>query len=62
MLLSLGRGFVLLPGALLALNALTGSSGIWMAALVGEVLSVLLGFVLLRRAEHRKPVLAASQG
>ena len=62
MLLSLGRGFILLPGALLALNALTGGSGIWMAALVGEVLSVLLGFALLRRAEHRQPVLAASQG
>lgn len=49
--LSIGRGFVLLPAALLALLALTGGSGIWMAALVGEALSLGLGIFLLRRGE-----------
>lgn len=61
-ILSLGRGFVLLPGALLLINTLTGGAGLWMAALVGELLSLALGLLLLRRAEHGRPVLAASQG
>lgn len=59
-LLSLGRGFVLLPGALLLINTLTGGAGLWIAAVVGEILSVLLGLALLRRAEHGRPVLAVS--
>ena len=48
-LLSLGRGFVLLPAALLVLNLLGASSLIWTAALIGELLSLALGLVLLRR-------------
>lgn len=60
-ILSLGRGFVLLPGALLVINTLTGGAGLWMAALVGELLSLALGLFLLRRAEHGKPVLAVSR-
>ena len=46
---SVGRGFVLLPGALLAVMALTGGAGIWWAALLGEALSLGLGVWLLRR-------------
>ena len=52
MLLSLGRGFVLLPAALLVIHFIGGGQGIWMAALVGEVLALILGLVLLRRV-HR---------
>ena len=48
-LLSLGRGFVLLPAALLVLNLLGASSLIWTAALIGELLSLALGLVLLGR-------------
>ena len=48
---SIGRGFVLLPGALLAVMALTGGTGIWWAALLGEALSLGLGIFLLRRGE-----------
>ena len=55
MLLSLGRGFVLLPAALLVINLVSGGQGIWMAALVGELLSFLLGLVLLRSTE-KKPL------
>lgn len=47
MVQSIGRGFVLLPGALLAVMALTGGTGIWWAATVGEVLSLSLGLWLL---------------
>ena len=46
---SVGRGFVLLPAALLAVMALTGGAGIWWAALLGEALSLALGLWLLRR-------------
>ena len=48
---SIGRGFVLLPGALLVLMALTGGTGIWWAALAGEALSLGLGVFLLRKGE-----------
>ena len=48
---SVGRGFVLLPGALLLVMAVTGGTGIWLAALVGEALSLGLGVFLLRRGE-----------
>ena len=46
---SIGRGFVLLPGALLAVMALTGGAGIWWAALVGEALSLGMGLFLLKQ-------------
>ena len=46
---SIGRGFVLLPGALLLVMALTGGAGIWWAAVAGEALSLGLGVLLLRR-------------
>jgi putative MATE family efflux protein len=59
-LLSLARGFGFLPAALLVLNALTQGSGIWMAALVGEVLSLILGLFLLRRTQKTLPVSAPS--
>ena len=49
MLLSLGRGFVLLPAALLVINFFGSGHGIWMAALVGEVLALILGLLLQRR-------------
>ena len=48
-LLSMARGFVLLPGALLAIYFFLQGSGIWMAALVGELVTLLLGLILLRR-------------
>ena len=48
--LSIGRGFVLLPAGLLLLTAVSGGGGIWMAALLGELLSLLLGLWLLRRS------------
>lgn len=48
-LLSLGRGFVLLPAAILAIYLLGAGSVIWIAALIGELLSLALGLVLLRR-------------
>lgn len=48
-LLSLARGFVLLPAALLVMNFLGAGSAIWMAALIGELLSLALGLFLLRR-------------
>ena len=47
-LLSLGRGFVLLPAAVMALYLLGAGTMIWWAALIGEVLSLVLGVVLLR--------------
>ena len=47
-LLSLGRGFVLLPEAVMALYLLGAGTMIWWAALIGEVLSLVLGVVLLR--------------
>lgn len=50
---SIGRGFLLLPGALLAVMALTGGSGIWWAALAGEALSLFLGLFLLKRGTER---------
>lgn len=48
-LLSLARGFVLLPGALLAVYFFLHGAGIWMAALIGELVTLLLGLLLLRR-------------
>lgn len=48
-LLSLCRGFLLLPAAVLVLYILGASSWIWMAALIGELLSLALGLVLIRR-------------
>lgn len=48
-LLSLGRGFVLLPAAILGIYLLGAGSVIWTAALIGELLSLALGLVLLRR-------------
>lgn len=50
-LLSLGRGFLLLPGALMLLYLLGASSVIWMASLIGEILSLSLGLFLLYRHE-----------
>ena len=47
-LLSLGRGFVLLPAAVMALYLLGAGTMIWWAAFIGEVLSLVLGVVLLR--------------
>ena len=46
--LSLGRGFVLLPAAVMALYLLGAGTMIWWAALIGEMLSLVLGVVLLR--------------
>lgn len=60
MTLSLGRGFVLLPAALLAINFLTAGQGIWMSALLGEILSLTLGLLLLRKTEQ-SPLAAAAQ-
>jgi len=54
-LLSVGRGFVLLPGALLLVLALTGGAGIWWSAVLGEGLSLALGVLLLRRGEPSLP-------
>lgn len=48
-LLSLARGFVLLPAAILGIYLLGAGSMIWIAALIGELLSLALGLVLLRR-------------
>lgn len=48
--LSVGRGFVLLPGALLAIYVFLHGAGIWMAALIGEGITLLLGLILLRKA------------
>lgn len=50
---SVGRGFVLLPGALLLVIALTGGGGIWWAALAGEGLSLGLGVFLLQQGKER---------
>ena len=50
---SIGRGFVLLPGALLAVLALTGSTGIWWSALLGEALSLMLAVFLLNRGRAK---------
>lgn len=50
-LLSLARGFVLLPGALLAIYFFLQGSGIWMAALMGELITLLLALFLLRRSK-----------
>jgi len=47
MLLSLGRGFLFLPGALLLFSTLGGGLSIWMAALAGELISLILGLFLL---------------
>ena len=47
-LLSLGRGFVLLPAAVMALYLLGAGTMICWAALIGEMLSLVLGVVLLR--------------
>ena len=49
---SVGRGFVLLPGGLLLMMALTGGAGIWWAALLGEALSLALGVLLLRQGQR----------
>lgn len=48
-LLSLARGFLLLPGALLVIFFLFRGPGIWMAALVGELLTLVLALFLLKR-------------
>lgn len=48
-LLSLGRGFVLLPCALLAMSVLWAGNGIWMSALLGELISLALALFLLRK-------------
>lgn len=50
-LLSLARGFVLLPGALLVIYFFLQGSGIWMAALMGELITLLLALFLLRRSK-----------
>ena len=52
-LLSMGRGFLLLPAAVLVLYLLGGSISIWFAALIGEVLSLILALVLLKRNESK---------
>ena len=51
-LLSLSRGFVLLPAALLVFYALGGGTGIWLAALTGEAVTLALGLILLYRVER----------
>lgn len=51
-LLSLSRGFLLLPAAILLLYLLGASSIIWMAALMGELLSLALGLFLLMRKKN----------
>ena len=50
-LLSLARGFVLLPGVLLVIFFFFQGTGIWMAALIGELVTLLLGLLLLRRTK-----------
>lgn len=50
-LLSLARGFVLLPGALLVIYFFLQGSGIWMAALMGELVTLLLALFLLHRTK-----------
>ena len=50
-LLSLCRGFLFLPGALLALFALGGGLSIWMAALIGEVITLILALILLKKTK-----------
>ena len=57
MILSLGRGFVLLPAALLIINFFGNGHGIWMAALVGEVLALLLGLLLLQRITKQESLI-----
>ena len=56
-LLSLGRGFVLLPAVLLVFCAV--GVNIWMAALIGEGLALFLGLGLFRRAS-RMPLVSVS--
>ena len=53
-LLSLSRGFVLLPASILLLSQVGSGQGIWIAALIGEGLSLLLGLVLLKKT-HGAP-------
>ena len=48
-LLSMGRGFVLLPLALMTLYLMGGSLNIWFAALIGEILSLILAVLLLKK-------------
>ena len=60
-LLSLGRGFALLPLSILALSYLTGGQGIWIAALAGEGLSFLLGLTLLHRIRRVPSALPVRQ-
>ena len=50
-LLSLCRGFLFLPGALLALFALGGGLSIWMASLIGEVITLILALILLKKTK-----------
>lgn len=49
---SVGRGFILLPGALLLVMAVTGGAGIWWAALLGEALSLGLGIFLMKQGDR----------
>lgn len=53
-LLSLSRGFVLLPASIFLLSQVGSGQGIWIAALIGEGLSLLLGLVLLKKT-HGAP-------
>lgn len=55
---SLGRGFGLIPLAILLIAFLFKGDGIWLAALCGETLSLLLGLILLRRTQFKasKPI------
>lgn len=53
-LLSLSRGFVFLPAAILLLSQVGSGQGIWIAALIGEGCSLLLGLVLLKKT-HGAP-------
>ena len=50
-LLSLARGFLFLPGALLAIFALGRGLSIWMAALIGEVITLILALILLKKTK-----------
>lgn len=47
--LSLGRGFLFLPGTLLVVAFLSSGSAIWMAALIGEVISLAVALLLLKK-------------
>lgn len=58
--MSLCRGFVLLPGAIFAIAHIQ-PDGIWLAALLGEGLALCLGLVLLKITAKRPALSSAAQ-